>query len=330
MKNLLAFSALAALLALSGCQSKKDEPSGLELFPASTEGKVVAEFDGVTITDQYIQSFLKELPPRVKARYNTPEKREGLIMRIVEGEMLARAAMKEGATNDPALLTQIKATIAQYYTRKVLGARVGEKTKITEEEMREYYEKNKKRYDQPAKRRASHILVKVSQKAPKEEQEKALTKAREILEEVKKESGSAGSFARLAKKYSEDKGSKRKGGDVGYFVRIEDGGRMIKAFTEAAFSLSKIGDVSDVVQSKFGYHIIKFTGKRDAVSKSYDEVKRRIEAALKGMKRKSAFQSVIEDVKRKMEFQVYKEAMAAIDFGVPKSTRERRNPISLK
>ena len=330
MKNLLALSALAALLALSGCQSKKNEPSGLELFPATTEGKVVAEFDGLKITDKHIGSFINELPPRVRARYNTPKKREGLILKILQGEMLVRAAIKEGTTNDPALLIRIKATIAQYYTRNVLGAQVSEKTKISEEEIREYYENNKMKYDRPAKRRTSHILVMISQKAPKEEQDKALAKVKEILEEVKKESGDAKSFARLAKKYSDDTGSRRRGGDVGYFTRTEDGGRMAKEFADAAFALSKKGDISDVVRSKFGYHIIKFTGKRNAVSKSYDQVKPRIESALKAIKRKSAFTSVIEDVKKKMKFQVNKDAIAAIDFDMPKDIKEGPPPPSPK
>ena len=224
MKHFFALSLAAALLALSGCQSKKDEPSGVELFPATTEGKVVAEFDGLKITDNYIKSFINELPPHVMARFKTQKKKEGLIMKFLQGEMIARAAIKEGITDDPALLARIKAIIAQYYTKNVLGDRVGEKTKISEEEMREYYENNRKKYNRPEKRRARHILVKVSQEAPKDEQDQALAKAREILEEVKKGSGKAGSFAHLAKMYSDDKGSKRKGGDVGYFFRTEDGG----------------------------------------------------------------------------------------------------------
>ena len=326
MKNLIAFSAFAALLVLSGCQSKKEEPSGLELFPTPTEGKVVAEFDGLKITDKYLSSFFQELPLRVRARYNSPERREGLIMKLLQGEILSRAAVKEGVANNPALLMRIKATIAQYYTRNVLSARADEKTKISEEEMKDYYEKNQKKYNQPEKRRASHILVKVSQDAPKKEQDKALAKAKEILQEAKKEAGTAGSFTGLVKKYSDDKGSKRKGGDVGYFARTEDGGRMVKEFSDATFNLSEIGDFSDVVRSKFGYHIIKYTGKRDAVIKSYDEVKPRIESRLKAMKKKTVYQSVIEDVKKQMKFHVNKDAIAAIDFGMPKGVKERPMP----
>ncbi len=76
---------------------------------------MVAEFDGVKITDKYLNAFIKELPPRLKGRYNTPKQREGLLLKILEGEMLARAAFKEGMVNDPALLVRIKSAIALYY-----------------------------------------------------------------------------------------------------------------------------------------------------------------------------------------------------------------------
>ncbi|MCP4669589.1 MAG: hypothetical protein GY849_24915 [Deltaproteobacteria bacterium] len=330
MKNLLALSALAAVLALSGCQSTNKELQSLVLYPATTEGEVVAEFDGVKITDTYLNAYIKQLPPGIITRYNTPKKREGLILKILDGEMLARAAFKEGVTKDPALLIRIKAAIAQYYARDVIGARIVEKTKISEEEMREYYENKKKKFDRPAKRRASHILVKVSQKASKEKQDKALARARKILEEVKKESGKAGSFARLAKKYSDDKVRNKKGGDVGFFARTEHGGPMAKAFSDAAFALSKKGDVSDVVRTKIGYHIIKFTGKTGPVSRTFGEVKPSIASTLKAMKRQSAYKSAMEEVKKKMNFQVNKEAIAAIDFGMPEGAKEGPKPQSPK
>ncbi len=328
MKNLFALPVLAVILVFSGCQEKPSESSGLELFPGTPEGQVVAEFDGVKITDKYLNAFIKELPPRLKGRYNTPKQREGLLLKILEGEMLARAAFKEGMVNDPALLVRIKSAIALYYKRNVLGAEISKKTEVSEEEMREFYEKNRGKYDQPPKRRASHILVKVSEKASKEEHDKTLAKAGQILEEVKKESDDRGSFARLAKKFSDDIGSKIKGGDVGYFSRTEDGGRMVIEFTDAAFALSKKGDISDVVRSKFGYHIIKLTGKRDAVSKSYEEMKPRTASTLKAMKRKSAYESAIKDMEKKMKFHVNKEAVAAIDFGVSKDIKKGPAPPS--
>jgi parvulin-like peptidyl-prolyl isomerase len=117
---------------------------------------------------------------------------------------------------------------------------------------------------------------------------------------------------------------------VGYFAKSEDGGRMAKEFSDAAFALSRNGDISDVVRSKFGYHIIRLTGKRGAVTKSYDKVKPRIISKLKTMKRKSAFQSIIEDTKKKLAFKVYKEAIAEIDFGKPEDNQKRRDSLSQK
>jgi parvulin-like peptidyl-prolyl isomerase len=105
---------------------------------------------------------------------------------------------------------------------------------------------------------------------------------------------------------------------------------MAKEFSDAAFALSRNGEVSDVVRSQFGYHIIKLTGKRGAVTKSYDKVKPRIESKLRAIKRKNAFQSVIEDMKKKLKFQVNKEAIADIDFGTPEKIQKQGNSLSTK
>jgi len=134
-------------------------------------------------------------------------------------------------------------------------------------DIQRYYNDNIQQYQTPEQVKASHILLKTEGK------DKAAVKkqAEEILQQVK----SGGDFAALAKKYSEDEGSKVNGGDLDYFGR----GRMVPEFENVAFTLAP-GQVSDIVESQFGFHIIKVIDKRPGTTRSLDEVRPQIQEQL--------------------------------------------------
>jgi peptidyl-prolyl cis-trans isomerase D len=134
-------------------------------------------------------------------------------------------------------------------------------------DLRKYYDDNIQRYRTDAEVRASHILVNAPKDASAADKAKAKQKAQELLAQVK---AHPDQFAQIAQKNSEDPGSAGKGGDLGYFARGQIAGG--KAFDDAAFGLKK-GEVSDIVESDFGYHIIQATDVKPAVTKPFDEVK---------------------------------------------------------
>jgi peptidyl-prolyl cis-trans isomerase D len=140
---------------------------------------------------------------------------------------------------------------------------------VSDAEVRAWYDGHKDRFLQPEERRASHILV-GSEKLGKT---KAKAKAEELLAEIRK---NPAVFADLARKNSDDPGSASKGGDLGFFGR----GMMVKPFEDATLSL-KEGEISGVVESDFGFHIIKLTGIHAAKEKPLAEVRAEIEAELK-------------------------------------------------
>lgn len=144
---------------------------------------------------------------------------------------------------------------------------------LTETEIKSWYEGHLERYQQAEERRASHILVLAGADTPDADKGKAKEKAEAILKEVQK---SPAKFAELAKKHSQDPGSAEKGGDLGFFGR----GMMVKPFEEAAFQ-QKEGDISGLVQSEFGYHIIKVTGVKSGKQRSLEEARPEIERELK-------------------------------------------------
>jgi len=149
---------------------------------------------------------------------------------------------------------------------------------VSEAEIKAWYEGHKDRYQSAEERRASHILI-ASEKLGKD---KAKAKADELLKEIGK---NPAAFADLAKKNSDDPGSAAKGGDLGFFGR----GMMVKSFEDTTFGL-KEGEISGVVESDFGFHIIKLTGVHAAKEKPLAEVRSEIEAELKktGASRKFA------------------------------------------
>lgn len=155
---------------------------------------------------------------------------------------------------------------------------VASQISVSDAEVKEVYEKEKNgRYGVPEERRASHILF-TSENGDKA---KARAKAEEVLKEVQK---NPAAFADFAKKYSEDQGSAKEGGDIGFFRP----GAMAKPFEETVFKL-KEGEISGIVETDFGFHIIKVTGIHPARTKEFAEVRPEIEDGLKKQKVASKF-----------------------------------------
>ncbi len=144
---------------------------------------------------------------------------------------------------------------------------------VNEQDLKSYYDQNVARLSGKEERRASHILITAAKDAPAPEREKAKARAQEVLAEVRK---APGEFASLARKSSQDPGSAASGGDLDFFGR----GAMVKPFEDAAFAMKK-GDVSDLVESDFGYHIIQLTDIKEPKQRSFEELRAGIEADLK-------------------------------------------------
>ena len=144
-------------------------------------------------------------------------------------------------------------------------------TPVTDEQLEKNYKDNISQYTQPERRKASHILFTFSTDADNTAKEKVKAEAQTVLDKIK----SGADFSEMAKEYSRDPGSADKGGDLGFFGT----GEMVPAFEESAYAL-KTGDVSELVESPFGYHIIKLLAIEGGESKSFDEVKDKITEAV--------------------------------------------------
>ena len=202
------------------------------------------------------------------------QQREIQVQRFDAKEQLAKAAPSDAEVEayykDPANAAQFQAAETSQVEYVVLDLEAVKKgIAVSEDDLRKYYAENEKRYTAPEERRASHILVKADKDAPKAERDKARAKAESLLAEVRK---NPQSFAEVARKNSDDEGSAAKGGDLDFFGR----GQMVKPFEDAAFAL-KAGEISGIVESDFGFHIIRVSEARGGEKKTFESVRSTIE-----------------------------------------------------
>ena len=157
---------------------------------------------------------------------------------------------------------------------------------LNEDDLRTYYQENVARIAGQEERRASHILINASKDASADERMKAREQAQALLAQVRKDPAS---FAALAKQSSQDSGTAQSGGDLGFFSR----GDMVKPFSDAAYALKK-GEISDVVESDFGFHIIELTDIKTPPQPSFAELRPRLEKELKEQNAQRQFAEVAE------------------------------------
>lgn len=157
---------------------------------------------------------------------------------------------------------------------------------LSEADLKAFYDQNAARLSGNEERRASHILINAPKDAPAADRQKAKLSADELLKAVR---AAPASFADTAKKNSQDTGSAAKGGDLDFFAR----GTMVKPFEDAAFTMKK-GDISEVIESDFGYHIIQLTDVKKPTQRSFEELRAGIESDLKTQQAQRKYAEVAE------------------------------------
>ena len=177
---------------------------------------------------------------------------------------------------------------------KMMEAEVATTAAATDADAQDFYAKNPDKFKQPESVRASHILIKTDKGAD----EAAKKGARAKIDGILKRARAGEDFAALAKENSAD-GSAAQGGDLGFFPR----GQMVPPFDQAAFAL-KPGEISEVVTTEFGYHIIKLTEKKDASLVPLEQVKPRVLEFLTNQKKQERVNGFIDEAKKRAKIEV--------------------------
>lgn len=230
-----------------------------------------------------------------------PHSTEDMVVRLAEQQREISQAM----LTPEKYMSQLKvdpADIKSYYEKHreefsipeqarleyvVLSAdELSQQMDVSDQEVKKQYDEHTAQYNEPEQRRASHILIAAGANASPAEKTAARSEAEQVLKEIKR---NPAKFEELARLHSKDPGSAVKGGDLGFFAR----GAMVKPFEETAFSM-KGGDISGLVQSDFGFHIIKLTAIRQGGTRTLEQTKGEIIQELKKQKALKKFAELAE------------------------------------
>lgn len=265
----------------------------------SEDDPVIAKAGDIVFRLSELQRLISYSPQNLRDELNkNPAQMELLVKKIMQNRILSSLARKDGLDQRPDVKEQLNYMMDDFLGRLYIFLNVTEKIKLTEDVLKEYYDKNKEKFTIPEQVRARHILIKVPFAAPTEEKAKAKEKIRNISEWLKK----GERFEILAEQYSEDTTSNKRGGDLGYFQR----GRMPKAFDDMAFSM-KTGQISDIVETDYGYHIIKVEDRKDAKTKTFEEVKVQIKEKLTEEITRTRIEEFIKKVENDSGLEIHSE-----------------------
>ncbi len=239
-------------------------------------------------------------PDRQKFLKDNPKQVASLVKRMLEVKAISDIAKKEGFDKRPDIAEQLQLTVNNFIASEYIAKVVVKDISVTDKDVEQYYEINKDKFTVPKQVHARHILIKAESSATDEEKKKAKAKAEEILEQLRK----GEDFAKLAGEYSEDPGSRTKGGDLGYFAR----GAMVKPFEDAAFAM-KPGETSGVVETSFGYHIIKVEDIKEAQTKPFAEIKTKLTEQLTNEMKKEKGIAFLDKALKEAGSEIYEDTI---------------------
>lgn len=257
-------------------------------FFSTAHAQAVATVGGKKITLDYFQSKYSEVK---KQTVNAPKPRV-FLEDVIRFEVGVQEAEKKGLRKNKIVQERFRQELYRALIENAIGKKV-EKIKVTEKAMRRYYKKN-------PELRSSHILIEFKRGATETEKAAAKKRAKEILAEVKK---SKRPFNELVKLYSDDTLSKQNGGDIGY----QSGVTLVPSYYSALKKM-RMNQVRGLIETRYGYHILKLTGRR-----KYSQAnKRQIRAAVFDAQRTKIFNGYFNRLKKKYKITINKDVLKKV------------------
>jgi peptidyl-prolyl cis-trans isomerase C len=283
----------------------------LLLLTVLIKGNATAENDSIVakIGDKKITlaDFNKIIgyadPEKQKMIHGNPQLKESILKQYVQSIVLSDLARKEDFDKRPEIKDPLSFYSDTYIANEFVKKEITGEIALSDEEKIKYYDSHLEEFKVPDTVRARHILVRVDNKSAEDDRKKAKQKAEDILRRI----ADGEDFAKVAAEISDDPSTKANGGDLGFFPR----GKMVKSFEDAAFSLNP-GAVSSVVETQYGYHIIKTEEKKAAHTESYDNVKGRIHQKLLQDKSKSKISEFIDKSLKDAGVEIYPEVFTGV------------------
>ncbi len=314
---MIRFTAVALTVVLwcalvGGCQKKIDGSSGSQPATGQAAGggtappqsaeelKVpLAKIDDVTITLGEFQERINRQSPYIRARYTSLEQKKEFLDSLVRFEVLAKEAYRRGLDKDPEVVRTMKQVMIQKLMRDEFDAKVTAET-VPEAEMKAYYDANLAEYVKPEEVRASAIILKNRAQADR------------VALEAKGEAGKTNKgFRDLVMKYSADEDTKLRGGDLRYFDAATK--EVAAPVVKGAFALINTGDVSPVVDAGNGtFYVLKQTGRRKSLTKSFDDAKGAIRNKLFRENRLKAQKDFVDKLRTSAKVEINEANLAKV------------------
>lgn len=235
-----------------------------------------AKEQGITVSDEEIK------PQMAALRGRFPD--EATYKKALEQEGLSENQLQEKLRQE--------AVIQKYVSTKIMN-----EVAVTDQAAREFYDKNQDKMQRPERAHLRHILIRAEPTAAEADRQKARDKAEDLLKRIK----GGEDFAKLAAENSDDPGSKVRGGDLSWMAR----GQTVPPFEKAAFALTKPNDLSGVVETQFGYHIIQLVEREAASAVPFEEARPRITQMLQQRQAGERLQARVEDLKKKGKVETF-------------------------
>ncbi|MDP9119934.1 MAG: peptidylprolyl isomerase [Acidobacteriota bacterium] len=248
----------------------------LDAIIARTLIEQAAKSEGVAVTDAEVKAQVDQL----KARFPTPD--------------AFKQALEKQKTSEAELLLEAR---KMFVVQKFIETKITPGITVTDQAAKAFYDQNQDKMKQPERLNLRHILIKVDKTATEADKKKARQKAEQLLAQVK----AGGDFAKLATENSDDPGSKAQGGSLQNVTR----NMTVEPFEKAAFALTKPNELSPVVESPFGYHIIQLVDRQPEGTVPFDQVKERITGFLKQKQTQEKVQARVQELRSKGKVEVF-------------------------
>lgn len=295
------------VLGMLACQDVTSSSTG-----SATEAKscktVLAQIGPSNICMEEFQARLEKIPPFYRKRVATKKGKLEYLNRMVEDELYYLEALSKGIDKDPEVLDQLDQIKKSILAGKIKKDLMETTVEVSDADVKKYFDEHPDEFMSPETVSVRHILLRVKHKATDEESAAQEKKAKEVHQLIK--SGKI-SFQEAAKKYSEDKVSAKKGGELAPIKR----GIKSAEFEKAAFDMTKADDVSAVFKDRRGYNMVQFISKTEPEKKEFDKVEARIKRKLQQEGRRDQMENFTGKLREKNTVTVKEDLLVDEEVG---------------
>jgi parvulin-like peptidyl-prolyl isomerase len=324
LSRLRCLSTLSFLL-LSGCDKEGAKPaspaSGVQT--PSGKGTPAVTFEGGAVTLEQLQSYIAQMNPPARTRLETPEKRREYAEGLARFELFALEARRRGLESDPEVQEAMKRAMVQQLLFKEFDEKA---PPVTPEEIAAYYESHKAEFVQPARARYSHLLVPAPQGSPERAAKKKLAQA--LLEKARKlQPLDFDAFDALLVEASGNPAAKPAEADTQLVTSDELKARLGEEVATAAGKLKQPGDLSAVVESGKGFHLLKLTDVRPEKNQSLDAVTSLLSSRIARERRDARVAKFTEELQERTRFQTDEAALQKLQVDLQAPQADSSGPV---